>query len=68
MLFFNTKKRLIDMGVLKGATDWHSHILPGVDDGVHDHFAPLRAGKKRGRKDHRQNGCEKYFTHIFQIS
>ena len=36
MLFFNTKKRLIDTGVLKGATDWHSHILPGVDDGVHD--------------------------------
>ena len=32
--FFNTKKRLIDTGVFMGATDWHSHILPGVDDGI----------------------------------
>lgn len=34
MLFFNTKKTLIDTGILQGATDWHSHILPGVDDGI----------------------------------
>ena len=34
MFFFNTKKRLIDTEVLRGATDWHSHILPGVDDGI----------------------------------
>ncbi|MBR1666774.1 MAG: capsular biosynthesis protein [Bacteroidaceae bacterium] len=32
--FFNTKKKLIGTGILKGATDWHSHILPGVDDGI----------------------------------
>lgn len=25
---------LIDSGIFKGFTDWHSHILPGVDDGV----------------------------------
>ena len=34
MFFFNTKKKLIDTGIFKGATDWHSHILPGVDDGI----------------------------------
>lgn len=34
MLFFNTKKKLIDIGLFRGATDWHSHILPGVDDGI----------------------------------
>lgn len=34
MFFFNTKKKLIDTGLFKGATDWHSHILPGVDDGI----------------------------------
>lgn len=34
MFFFNTKKKLIDTGLLQGATDWHSHILPGVDDGI----------------------------------
>lgn len=34
MLFFNTKKRLVDTGIFRGATDWHCHILPGVDDGI----------------------------------
>ena len=34
MFFFNTKKNLIDTGIFKGATDWHSHIVPGVDDGI----------------------------------
>lgn len=34
MFFFNTKKKLIDIGVFQGATDWHSHILPSVDDGI----------------------------------
>ena len=34
MLFFSNKKKLIDTGILNGATDWHSHILPGVDDGI----------------------------------
>lgn len=31
---FNTKQKLINTGILNGATDWHSHILPGVDDGI----------------------------------
>ena len=32
--FFCSKKKLINTGIFKGATDWHSHILPGVDDGI----------------------------------
>lgn len=35
MLFFKKKKSLQRRGVLIGMTDWHSHILPGVDDGIH---------------------------------
>ena len=31
---FTRTQRLDRCGVLQGATDWHSHILPGVDDGV----------------------------------
>lgn len=36
MLFFNKKTKLIDTGIFRGATDWHSHILPGVDDGIQE--------------------------------
>lgn len=32
--FFCSKKKLINTDIFKGATDWHSHILPGVDDGI----------------------------------
>ena len=31
---FTRKRSLIDAGALRGWTDWHSHILPGVDDGI----------------------------------
>lgn len=31
---FKKKCSLADSGILQGLTDWHSHILPGVDDGV----------------------------------
>lgn len=54
MLFFNTKKKLIDTGILKGATDWHSHILPGVDDGIQtmeDSLAVLAYYEKIGISD-----------------
>lgn len=34
MFFFSTKKKLIDTEIFRNATDWHSHILPGVDDGI----------------------------------
>ena len=32
--FFNRKKSLVDASVFGGMTDWHCHILPGVDDGI----------------------------------
>lgn len=32
--FFNKKYSLLDTQVFQGATDWHCHILPGVDDGI----------------------------------
>ena len=34
MFFFNKKHTIAASGILSGATDHHSHILPGVDDGV----------------------------------
>lgn len=32
--FFRKKHSLADAKVFQGATDWHCHILPGVDDGI----------------------------------
>jgi len=34
MGLFNFKKSIEESGILQGLTDWHSHILPGVDDGI----------------------------------
>ena len=34
MWLFSTKHSLLGSGVLHGWTDWHCHMLPGVDDGV----------------------------------
>lgn len=34
MGLFSRKKNLIETGIFQGFTDWHSHILPGVDDGI----------------------------------
>lgn len=34
MWFWQTKQTLEASGLLQGFTDWHCHILPGVDDGV----------------------------------
>lgn len=31
---FRKKHPLADSGIFQGFTDWHCHILPGVDDGV----------------------------------
>lgn len=31
---FKKKITLKDSGIFEGFTDWHSHILPGVDDGI----------------------------------
>ena len=32
MMFFKTT--IEDSGLFRGYTDWHSHLLPGVDDGI----------------------------------
>lgn len=34
MRWFKSTKSLKESGIFNGYTDWHSHILPGVDDGV----------------------------------
>lgn len=34
MFFFNRHTTIADSGMLQGYTDWHSHLLPGVDDGA----------------------------------
>lgn len=34
MWLFRKRISLQDSGIFQGFTDWHSHILPGVDDGV----------------------------------
>lgn len=31
---FSNRQSLLACGFLRGWTDWHSHILPGVDDGI----------------------------------
>lgn len=52
--FFSTKKKLINTGIFNGATDWHSHILPGVDDGIktmEDSLAVLDYYEKIGIKE-----------------
>ncbi len=42
MFFFSKKITIAASGVLQGATDHHSHILPGVDDGVETMDEALR--------------------------
>ena len=39
---FNKKTTIAESGILRGATDYHSHILPGVDDGVESMDEALR--------------------------
>ena len=34
MWFFRKHTSLKDSGIFRGFTDWHCHLLPGVDDGV----------------------------------
>ena len=53
MGWFSKKKTLLETGVFDGFTDWHSHILPGVDDGiqtVEDAIAVLEEYERLGFK------------------
>lgn len=48
------KYSILESGILKGGTDWHCHILPGVDDGIHtmeDALAVLAFYEKTGIKE-----------------
>lgn len=52
--FFNRKESLLSSGILCGATDCHTHILPGVDDGlgsVEDSLAVLEYLEQQGFKE-----------------
>lgn len=40
---FSSKTSYTHSGALKGATDWHCHLLPGVDDGIQTMDDTLRA-------------------------
>lgn len=51
--FFSKKYSLIDTGIFNGLTDCHSHILPGVDDGIRnmdDAIAVLQTYEQYGIK------------------
>lgn len=53
MWWFKSTKSLKESGVFNGYTDWHSHILPGVDDGVRtmeDSIEVLKAYEALGFK------------------
>lgn len=48
---FKNKKSLLQLGVMDGLADHHSHILPGVDDGIRamaDSLAALRRYRQEG--------------------
>lgn len=51
--FKKSVSSLRDSGIFQGFTDWHSHILPGVDDGIKtldDSLAVLRRYEELGFK------------------
>lgn len=39
---FTKRTSLADSGIFRGFTDWHCHLLPGVDDGVQTMEETLR--------------------------
>lgn len=54
MLFFKRYRTVSESGLFKGFADCHSHVLPGVDDGLKDmgsSLAVLDRLEKEGEKD-----------------
>ena len=54
MGLFNRSVKVSTYGLLEGRTDWHCHILPGVDDGfksMDDSLAALSLYEKAGIKE-----------------
>lgn len=52
--FFSQRYNLLENHVFAGATDWHCHILPGVDDGIatmHDALDVLQYYEQIGVKE-----------------
>ena len=50
---FKSVDKLSKSGLLDGFTDWHSHILPGVDDGIRtmdESLATLASFEEHGVK------------------
>lgn len=43
MSIFSSKKKLVDTNIFSGYTDFHSHFLPGVDDGIQTMEESLKA-------------------------
>ncbi|MBQ1209495.1 MAG: capsular biosynthesis protein [Bacteroidales bacterium] len=53
MFFFSKKYSIAEIGLLEGGTDCHSHLLWGVDDGVHtaeDALSCLQLMEQQGLK------------------
>ena len=51
MGLFNRTVKVADSGLFQGRTDWHCHILPGVDDGfktMQDSLAALALYERAG--------------------
>ena len=51
---FTTHRSILQSGILEGGTDWHCHILPGVDDGIRsmkDSLAVLDYYEQTGIKE-----------------
>ena len=51
---FQRKQTLAESGILRGMTDYHSHLLPGVDDGVQtaeESFEILRLYEQLGIRE-----------------
>lgn len=54
MGLFSNKMKVSDFGLFSGRTDWHCHILPGVDDGfktMEDSLAALAMYEKAGIRE-----------------